>query len=312
MSRNQALPGVRPTHVDRSAVARRGPALLLTTLLFGAVLGTLSALAVASDDGPRVAFVARGDDPADALSLAPLAGRLGAPVLTTPPDRLDPSTRDALRRYDPDLVVVGGGPTAIADGVLAAIRRDLSLDADQVVRVEGDDRYATSAAVIELFADFDVTTPPPAAHVVRVLDADVTATDMRRAVDAFTINAAAGDVWVLRTTVSYTAGEDEDVVFAFTAPDDAAINVTGIGLAPFADSAIGVGRFASDDADAPGVTEINAFGGLGPDADLAADLTATIVMGDTDGPITLAVRQNTAGPVRATVLTGTFLVADRV
>ncbi len=55
--------------------------------------------AVSSDPLPKVAFLARADNPVDALAAAGVAGQLGAPVYLTFPDVLGTDARNALIAY---------------------------------------------------------------------------------------------------------------------------------------------------------------------------------------------------------------------
>jgi hypothetical protein len=121
------------------------------------LVGVATGVAVAIDapDAPpvRFAFVARGDNPVDALGAAPVAGRLDAPVLLTRSDTLTGAARDGLLDADPEVVVVAGGSNAISGDVFEAIV-GLLPDA-QVRRVEGTDRYETAAALAALVREYD-------------------------------------------------------------------------------------------------------------------------------------------------------------
>lgn len=88
----------------------------------------------------ELAHVASGVEPADALAVAPVAARGGAPVLLTEPDVLPAATRDALANVA--RVELVGGPAAIS----TTVEDDLARRHD-VVRVAGADRYATAVAV---------------------------------------------------------------------------------------------------------------------------------------------------------------------
>lgn len=95
----------------------------------------------------RLTFIARGDDFADALAVAPAAYRRMAPVLLTRPSSLPGSTRAALAADPATEIVVAGGPGAIGDGVLEIVD---ALNDGAPVRVAGDSRYETAA----LFAEY--------------------------------------------------------------------------------------------------------------------------------------------------------------
>lgn len=134
----------------RSSLRRRTVALLAVTAV--AVGGTTMAIA-ANPTPERFAFVARGDNPIDALAAAPLAGRLNAPVVLTPQSTLTDAARDALLAADPDVVVIAGGTSAISAEVQVSIG-SLLPDAD-VRRAAGTDRYSTAKAIGDLFGDID-------------------------------------------------------------------------------------------------------------------------------------------------------------
>ncbi len=92
-------------------------------------------------DGADVALLARADQFPDALSAAPLAAELGAPVLLTPTDELAPGVSEELSRLGADRVYLLGGDEALQPSVEAALgNRD-------VTRLEGADRFETSAEV---------------------------------------------------------------------------------------------------------------------------------------------------------------------
>ena len=92
-----------------------------------------------------VALLATGAGFADALAAGSLSCA-GVPVLLTRPDGIPASTLRVLAERGIDTVVVLGGSAAVDDEV------DDALEADgyQVLRVRGQDRYETAAAVVEL------------------------------------------------------------------------------------------------------------------------------------------------------------------
>lgn len=100
--------------------------------------------AVVSQIRPNRVYVSSGW--ADAVAAAPLMADGGA-VLTVPPDALPPAAVDVLERIRPSEVVVVGGEAVVSAGLedeLAAL-----LPAAAVSRLAGDDRWATSLAVLE-------------------------------------------------------------------------------------------------------------------------------------------------------------------
>ncbi|MYJ47422.1 MAG: hypothetical protein F4070_07240, partial [Acidimicrobiales bacterium] len=93
-----------------------------------------------------VVIVADGWSPADVGVAAVLAAATdGSAVLYTDTARLSRSTRDLLGDYLPAEVIVVGGPAAVSDTTLRAIRR--AADLDEAERIAGADRAATAAAV---------------------------------------------------------------------------------------------------------------------------------------------------------------------
>jgi hypothetical protein len=81
----------------------------------------------------------------DALAGGALAAAHGGPVLLTPADRLHPDVLAELERLGTTTVLVVGGPGAVGDAVLDAVRAG----GREAVRLGGVDRYDTAAAVAE-------------------------------------------------------------------------------------------------------------------------------------------------------------------
>ena len=88
-------------------------------------------------------FVVTGTNFPDALSVGPIAGMDGSPILLTKPTSLPGPTRDEIRRLAPDEIIVVGGTKAISDGVFTA----LSALAPVVSRRAGPTRYDTAAVL---------------------------------------------------------------------------------------------------------------------------------------------------------------------
>lgn len=105
----------------------------------GAVTGT----------APTHAYLVEGAHPdpqrgwPDAVAASALAAQQAAPVLLATHDELPPATAAALEALPDATVRVVGGPSAVADDVVAAI-------AQPVERIAGGDRHATSAAVADV------------------------------------------------------------------------------------------------------------------------------------------------------------------
>ena len=220
---------------------------VLSTLTAGlAVLLLTAGIAVAVGSGPgdpppRTAFLANGINPADALAAGSIAGQLGAPVFTTRPDVLEDAARDGLVAYAPDLLVVLGGPIAISDDVVAAVadatglpvRDDGGVGTDGgIVRVAGDDRYATAAEVAGLRDALNPAFLPIAATANEAVVAGTVEgripVNLRLSVDDDVEVAALGDVTLRARCEDYEpAGDpttDEGIqlrLYATTAVPDA-------------------------------------------------------------------------------------------
>ncbi|MPV87606.1 hypothetical protein GB882_02915, partial [Georgenia ruanii] len=96
------------------------------------------------DPGADVAYVASGRGFPDALAGAAAAGATGSPVLLVPgPDITEP-VRAELARLRPARIVVLGGEASVSAGVEQQLG---SFTRGGVVRLSGEDRYATSASV---------------------------------------------------------------------------------------------------------------------------------------------------------------------
>ena len=92
--------------------------------------------------GVPIAYLATGSDFPDALAAAAAAGGRG-PVLLTGASALPTATASELGRLRPARVVVAGGPLAVGDAVVSAVRA--LLPSVPVSRSAGVDRYDTAA-----------------------------------------------------------------------------------------------------------------------------------------------------------------------
>ena len=88
--------------------------------------------------------VARGDQFSDALAAAPLAAKLQAPLLLTPPDRAPGSLLAEVRRLGASTAYLVGDASAVSAGVEAQLR---AAGVSTVRRVAGVTRYDTAAAI---------------------------------------------------------------------------------------------------------------------------------------------------------------------
>lgn len=99
-------------------------------------------------DGAGTVVVANGLVFPDALSAAPAAALIKAPLLLTAPGSLPSSVADRLVALKPRNVVVVGGVNAVSPAVATQITR---ITGATVERISGDDRYATSRAIADAF-----------------------------------------------------------------------------------------------------------------------------------------------------------------
>jgi putative cell wall-binding protein len=105
-------------------------------------------------DGAGTVIVANGVQFPDALSAAPAAAKIKAPLLLTGATALPSTVADRLVALKPRNVVVVGGVNAVSPAVASEIGRITGATVD---RVQGADRYATSRAVVDsFFADTGV------------------------------------------------------------------------------------------------------------------------------------------------------------
>jgi lactocepin len=95
-----------------------------------------------------VVVLARGDVYADALAGVPLAAKYDSPLLLTTSSALHESTKAEIERLGAKKVFVLGGANAISSAVEGQLE-DLGIE---VVRLSGDNRYETAAAVAKVVA----------------------------------------------------------------------------------------------------------------------------------------------------------------
>jgi putative cell wall-binding protein len=98
--------------------------------------------------GVPVAFITSGSAFADALSGAAAAGAKRSPVLLSAADRLPAATAAALKRLQPQSIVVLGGTGTLSAAVEKALA---AYTTGTVTRLWGPDRYSTAAAVSKRF-----------------------------------------------------------------------------------------------------------------------------------------------------------------
>lgn len=105
---------------------------------------------------PEVALLASADRPADALSAAPLAAALGAPVLlTNGRTEVEDDVLVALLERGIGAVIIIGGETAVPEAIAEDLRQGFEEVPDgwAVERIAGPNRYATAVAVADRLAE---------------------------------------------------------------------------------------------------------------------------------------------------------------
>jgi putative cell wall-binding protein len=87
--------------------------------------------------------LARFDNYADALAAAPLAAKLGAPVLLTTSNALDGNVEGEIKRLGATTAVLAGGTAALAPAVATRLQQ-IGVTPD---RIAGQNRYETAALI---------------------------------------------------------------------------------------------------------------------------------------------------------------------
>jgi putative cell wall-binding protein/Tol biopolymer transport system component len=182
---------------------------------------------IADKVGGASVYVARGDDFADAASVAGLAAYQQRPILLTPPGSLAAATSAALADLHASGATIVGGTSAIA----ASVQSALASTGMTVSRVSGATRYGTSAAVATLAAAAGMSGAPwlaDGANWPDALAAGPAAAAVKGnllLVDPHTLSASTEtDAWLIAhppTTVVVLGGPD------VVSPADAAHALTG-------------------------------------------------------------------------------------
>ncbi len=141
----------------RTQIGRRLPWLVAALLVLVLAATTLPTLAQSATDDPvpDVVFLARADNPVDALAASSIAGTLGGTVLLTPTASLSSATEDALLDLNPDLVVLAGGTAAVSDQV----EQDVQALGLATQRVSGPTRVETAVELGALAAQLGIGRP---------------------------------------------------------------------------------------------------------------------------------------------------------
>ena len=122
-------------------IRRSSLVILVVLLMIG--LGLFAASRATAASSTPVVYVAVGDNFPDALGAASAAAVQGGPVLLVQKDTIPSETKGELSRLAPDVIYVSGGTAVISDSVFNALKAY----APSVVRVAGNNRYGTAAAV---------------------------------------------------------------------------------------------------------------------------------------------------------------------
>jgi putative cell wall-binding protein len=111
-----------------------------------AVSRNLLAFAFGGSSSPTQTFIVTGNNFPDALSASAAAGAVGAPLLLVDglQDRVSTETIAALSAVRTTGITIVGGPATIRSGIETSLRAQWG----QTVRISGEDRYSTSAAVM--------------------------------------------------------------------------------------------------------------------------------------------------------------------
>ncbi len=85
----------------------------------------------------------------DALAIAPFAAQAGTPILFTAGENLNPVTKQALKDWGIQKVIIAGGTGAIGASVEDELRNSLQIKTE---RLSGTDRYGTALAIAKYFS----------------------------------------------------------------------------------------------------------------------------------------------------------------
>ncbi len=123
-------------------------------LVLPAVAAPLSA--PAPDPYPRIAFVARNDNPFDALGVGAIAGAVGGVIAITAPGALSVPAATVLTEFDPDLVIIAGGVGAVSQQVEDDVD---ALGEWDVERAAGNTRDETAREVARIIDRHGLARP---------------------------------------------------------------------------------------------------------------------------------------------------------
>lgn len=96
-------------------------------------------------------IIASGEGFADALSISSIAAAKGYPILLTMQNQLPQETLKTLENIQPSKVYVVGGTGAVSEAVRLQLQSLTGLSSDNVPRIWGNTRYATSISIAQAF-----------------------------------------------------------------------------------------------------------------------------------------------------------------
>ena len=108
--------------------------------------GWPNAVIASTSAAARKVILARSDNFADALAGVPLAAKYDAPILITPPHEMDGRVLSEIQRQKPQEIILLGAEGALGPEIVASLL-EAGFTADQLLRIQGQDRYETSAAI---------------------------------------------------------------------------------------------------------------------------------------------------------------------
>jgi len=103
---------------------------------------------IAPGQSAPVVYIVTGTGYADALSAGPAAARGGGVMLLTRPDVLPAVVATELERLNPASIVIVGGTAVVSSAVESALGVFVAVP-EQVRRIAGADRYATSRLLVD-------------------------------------------------------------------------------------------------------------------------------------------------------------------
>ena len=90
-------------------------------------------------------ILVNGDAVADALSVAPLAKKLDAPILLTDTNKMDAQTEKILKDYNPNKIIIIGGQNSVSKNLEAKLKGILAKAS--IERIDGKNRIDTSMII---------------------------------------------------------------------------------------------------------------------------------------------------------------------